>query len=95
MFAPAMRRYHSREWEQIDCAALHARGVRAVTLHQGVEANPYINYPFHDATLQRLREYSANCAAVGVDVSVYYTHRELSRHATPSVQRNDLIFENG
>ena len=46
-------RYHSRSWEQADCAALYLRGVRAVTLHQDAEAKPCINYPFQGATVQR------------------------------------------
>ncbi|KAH8065710.1 hypothetical protein JL722_89 [Aureococcus anophagefferens] len=44
-------------------------------------AKQYINYPFHDATMHRLRRYAQSCEAAGVAVSPYYTHRETSIHA--------------
>ncbi|KAH8067859.1 hypothetical protein JL720_12359 [Aureococcus anophagefferens] len=99
IFAPEMRRFHAKQWDPPDCAALAKRGVRGVSLHQGGLLNPrprparkkrpreppkrprYINYPFHDATMHRLRRYAQSCEAAGVAVSPYYTHRETSIHA--------------
>ena len=82
MFAEEMRRFHAKQWDPPNCSKLHAEGVRALTLHHGTRLNPYINYPFHDATLYNLGTYAKACAAAGVPVSLYYTHREISSHAS-------------
>ncbi|KAK7253544.1 hypothetical protein SO694_000011134 [Aureococcus anophagefferens] len=40
IFAPEMRRFHAKQWDPPDCAALAKRGVRGVSLHQGGLLNP-------------------------------------------------------
>ncbi|KAH8052400.1 hypothetical protein JL721_10874 [Aureococcus anophagefferens] len=40
IFALEMRRFHAKQWDPPDCAALAKRGVRGVSLHQGGLLNP-------------------------------------------------------
>ena len=54
----------------------------SLSLHQGTRLNPYINYPFLDATSHALRTFTNASHAAGKHVSIYYTLRELSSHAS-------------
>ena len=57
-------------------------GFNAVTIHQGCELNPFINYPFSPNVTARLSEYTAERHKAGVAVQLYYTVRELSNRAS-------------
>ncbi len=56
-----------------------ARGASIVTVHQGNELNPYINYPF--LTTDKLSAYVKDAHSRGMKVKEYYTVRELSNFA--------------
>jgi len=57
-------------------------GVRVINVHHGTPLNPFINYPFVPAALERLRAYIEKWHRRGVKVKIYYTLRELTNHVT-------------
>lgn len=50
-------------------------------MHQGNAANPYINYPYHEATVDAMATEAENAHAAGMRFKVYNTMRELSNFA--------------
>ncbi len=50
-----------------DCNAIAALGVKVLNLHQGVDLNPYINYPFEHAAMEKQSNFSRWCKSLGVE----------------------------
>jgi hypothetical protein len=72
-----------------DCETIGAMGVKVLNLHQGVDLNPYINYPFAPDAMAKQANFSGRCKALGVVATkIYYTTRELSNrcHELPTLQ---------
>ena len=89
-----------------DCAEIAKQGVKVLNLHQGVDLNPYINYPFVREAMQRQANFSRWCKSLGVEsTKLYYTTRELSNrcHEMPALRRiqsadpdgADRVFDGG
>lgn len=75
------RYYHPNQGTGMeDPAWLRANGVTVMNIHHNKEANPFINYPYSDASLGVLREYVARAHAESLRVKIYYTTRELTQN---------------
>ncbi len=57
-------------------------GIRVINVHHATPLNPFINYPFDPAALERLKAYVRGWRRKGVKVKIYYTLRELTNHVT-------------
>jgi hypothetical protein len=85
-----------------DCSQIGSMGVKVLNLHQGVDLNPYINYPFEHEAMEKQANFSRSCKSQGVEsVKIYYTTRELSNrcHEMPALMAiqspGDHIFDTG
>ena len=75
------RYYHPNQGTGMeDPAWLRANGVTVMNIHHNKEANPFINYPYSDASLGVLRDYISRAHAESVRVKIYYTTRELTQN---------------
>ena len=75
------RYYHPNQGTGLeDPAWLRANGVTVMNIHHNKEANPFINYPYSDASLGVLRDYVARAHAESLRVKIYYTTRELTQN---------------
>lgn len=75
------RYYHPNQGTGMeDPGWLRANGVTVMNIHHNKEANPFINYPYSDASLGVLREYVARAHAESLRVKIYYTTRELTQN---------------
>ena len=54
---------------------LAAGGATVVNLHQGNEANPFINYPYHAQTIDAMATEAEHAHAAGLKFKVYNTMR--------------------
>eukprot|EP00039_Didymoeca_costata_P002367 m.59698 g.59698 ORF g.59698 m.59698 type:complete len:1227 (-) comp11265_c0_seq1:74-3754(-) len=64
---------------EADPQDIAAMGVKVLNLHQGVNLNPYINYPFDPAASLQMKNFSDTAKSLGVkSTCIYYTTRELS-----------------
>ena len=72
-------RYH-QAWKYVmPIEKAKSDGVKIMSVHQGCDLNPYINYPF--LTPKEMAAYSNNAHANGMKAKYYYTLRELSNYA--------------
>ena len=56
------------------CSQIGAMDVKVLNLHQGVDLNPYINYPFEHDAMAKQANFSRSCKSLGVEsVKIYYT----------------------
>lgn len=75
------RYYHPNQGTGMeDPAWLRSNGVTVMNIHHNKEANPFINYPYSDASLGVLREYITRAHAESLRVKIYYTTRELTQN---------------
>ena len=96
-------RYYQYGYNGLDkCPAIATMGVKVLNLHQGVDLNPYINYPFVLEKMALQANFSRWCKHLGVEsVKIYYTTRELSNrcHEAPALRMlsspTDTIFDSG
>ncbi len=63
-----------------DTAKLRADGANIIEIHHNRLCNPYINYPFNDDSLPRLKEFVNKAHGDGMRVNLYYTTRELTQN---------------
>lgn len=63
-----------------DTAKLKAEGANILEIHHNRLCNPYINYPFNDDSLPRLKEFVTKAHGDGMRVNLYYTTRELTQN---------------
>jgi hypothetical protein len=63
-----------------DTAKLRAAGANIIEIHHNRLCNPYINYPFNDDSLPRLKEFVKKAHGDGMRVNLYYTTRELTQN---------------
>lgn len=72
-------RYH-QVWKGVmNPAEAQKLGIGVLSVHQGCDLNPYINYPF--LTPDKLRAYADDVHSRGMKTKYYYTLRELSNYA--------------
>ena len=62
-----------------DLAAIKADGANVVNIHHATPINPWINYPFLEP--KKMKAYIAQAHALGMQVKIYDTVRELSDRA--------------
>lgn len=75
------RYYHPYQGTGLeDPVWLRSNGVTVMNIHHNKEANPFINYPYSDASLGVLRDYVARAHAESLRVKIYYTTRELTQN---------------
>jgi hypothetical protein len=75
------RYYHPNQGTGMeDPAWLRSNGATVMNIHHNKEANPFINYPYSDASLGVLRDYIARAHAESLRVKIYYTTRELTQN---------------
>lgn len=79
-----------------------AMGVKVLNLHQGVDTNPFINYPFDPVASLKMKNFSDTAKSFGVESTcIYYTTRELSNrcYELPTLRLlgtdADHVFDNG
>lgn len=80
-FHPLSRDHWSQRYYQfyadiVQPEEAQKRNANVVTIHQGNELNPYINYPF--LTEDKMRAYIDKAHSLGMRAKIYYTVRELS-----------------
>lgn len=63
-----------------DTAKLRADGANIIEIHHNRLCNPYINYPFNDDSLPKLKEFVNKAHGDGMRVNLYYTTRELTQN---------------
>ncbi|MBN8460285.1 MAG: hypothetical protein J0M04_20850 [Verrucomicrobia bacterium] len=63
-----------------DTAKLKADGANIIEIHHNRLCNPYINYPFNDDSLPKLKEFVKKAHGDGMRVNLYYTTRELTQN---------------
>ena len=63
-----------------DTAKLKAEGANIIEIHHNRLCNPYINYPFNDDSLPKLKEFVKKAHGDGMRVNLYYTTRELTQN---------------
>jgi hypothetical protein len=86
---------HGRKFDDVDLVSLldeyAARGAKIVNVHEGCPANPYINYPFVTADIER--ELAEAAHARGMKLKLYYTVRELSSYVAELWPLRSLGYE--
>ena len=75
------RYYHAGQGAPVeDPAMLKKEGATIMEIHHNRLCNPYINYPYNDDSLGRLKQFVDKAHQEEMRVAVYYTTRELTQN---------------
>lgn len=73
------RFYHSNSDLSVNYVEEARRaGATAINVHHKKDIYPYINYPYHDASIDDLKNFAQKVHSQGMGLRLYYTTRELT-----------------
>lgn len=75
------RYYHAPQGRGLEnMADLKKYGVNQINIHHNRVSNPFINYPYSDLSIQRLKDHVKLAHEHDIKLKVYYTTREITQN---------------